>query len=442
MARALTVKEVKNAKPGKTRREIADGGCRGLYLVVFPNGNRSWVFRYRHKGKPKKLTIGPAFLGDGEVSEPTLDAHNTLAGARWLAGEAALMLARDIDPSAAKLTEREAARLAAEGIEAANAMTVAVLARRFIRDHSMRRTRESSWRQTARLIGLELKGDELVQTKTGGEVLSRWGTRPAHSITRADVNELLRAIVERGAPVTSNRALAATRKMFNWGVSEDILPTTPCIGVTRKADEESRSRVLDDGELRLIWKAAGTLDYPWVQFFRLLILTMQRRNEVAGIQRAEIRTKDRLWIIPANRAKNGLVHEVQLPDVVMEILGSCPEIGEGGFFLTRYGTVGLSGFSKAKRDIDSTILKIQEKEAAEQGATARALPNWTLHDLRRTGASGLARLGVPPVVVERILNHKSGELQGVRGIYNRHQYANESRAAMDAWSTHVLKVVK
>jgi hypothetical protein len=128
VAKTLTDLAVRNAKPGKARREIADGGCRGLYLVVQPNGSRTWALRYRHAGKTRKLTIGPVYLGKDEIEQPTLDCANTFAGARKLAGEAALLLAKGADPAAEKFSAREGARLAAEDAEAANGLTITVLA--------------------------------------------------------------------------------------------------------------------------------------------------------------------------------------------------------------------------------------------------------------------------------------------------------------------------
>jgi integrase len=438
VSKALTPTAVHNAKAGNVRREVPDPGCRGLRLVIQTTGTKSWVYRYRFAGKPKKLTIGPFYPGEDQPETVALGLPVTLAGARKLAGEAALQVARGIDPAGVKIRNRAAAR------ESAERDTVEAVARRFVLEHAKARNR--SWLQAARLIGLKPDADDpakLVRRKDGGEVLSKWGSRPIQSITRRDVNDLLRGIVARGAPVTSNRVLAHARKMFAWAVSEDIIQMSPFAGVTRKADETPRDRYLRDDELRLVWKAAGSLEYPWRQFFRLLILTMQRRNEVAGMRRSEIRAEDRLWIIPAERAKNGQEHEVPLTDAAMAILDSCPEIGRGGFILTRYGTAGLSGFSKARLDIEVEILKIQRAEAMERGEnpdTVGPLENWTLHDLRRTGSTGLAALGVNIVVAEKLLNHKSGALQGVAATYNRHKYADEKRAAMEAWSAHVLSL--
>lgn len=444
MAKVFTPKSVRSAKPAEVRQEIADAGCKGLYLVIQPGGSKSWAFRYRLVGSTKKLTLGPAYLGDDEIAQPALDQANTLAGARKLAGEAALLVAKGIDPAKQKFATRERARQYAEGAVQADRLTVEVLAKQFIRDHAMKRTRESSWRQTARLIGLQPDPTEpakMVRAATGGEVLSKWGKRPAHEITRADVNDLLRSIAARGSPITSNRVLAAVRKMFNWAVDEDLLAVSPCGGVKRKADENSRDRKLSDDELRLVWKASGALGYPFEQFTKLLILTLQRRAEVAGVRRAEVNVTARLWTLPRERAKNDVEHEVPLSDAALRVLESSKNIGEAGFYLTRYGEVGLSGYSKAKLELDAEILNIQKAEAVARGEkpdAVVALPRWTWHDLRRTGASGLAALGCEIVVTERVLNHISGALAGVAGVYNRFQYADKKRAALDAWAQHVL----
>lgn len=450
MAKALTPLSVKKAKPAEVRQEIADAGCKGLYLVIQPGGSKSWAFRYRLAGSTKKLTLGPAYLGDDEIAQPALDQANTLAGARKLAGEAALLVAKGIDPAKQKFATRERARQYAEGAIRADRLTVEVLARQFIRDHAMTRTRESSWRQTARLIGLQQDATDpakLVWTATGGEVLGKWGKRPAHEITLADVNDLLRSIAARGSPITSNRVLAAIRKMFNWAVDEDLLSVSPCGGVKRKADEHSRDRKLSDDELRLVWKASGALGYPFEQFTKLLILTLQRRAEVAGIRRTEVNATKRLWTLPRERVKNDVEHDVPLSETALAVLRSCKDIGESGFYLTRYGEVGVSGYSKAKIELDAEILKIQKAETVARGEkpdSVVALPRWTWHDLRRTGVSGLSRLGVPMPVGERIVNHVSGSFAGVVGVYQRYEFEDEKRAALDAWAKHVtgLQAVK
>ena len=249
----------------------------------------------------------------------------------------------------------------------------------------------------------------------------------------------------RNAPITANRVLAAIRKMFNWAVAQDIIAASPCRGVERPAPEQGRDRKLSDDELKLVWKAADALGYPFGPLVKLLILTLQRRNEVAGIHRDEVKVADGLWTIPAARVKNNEEHEVPLSAAALAILNGCPEIGEGGFYLTRYGNAPVSGFSAAKKHLDARILEIQKADAVEQGENPDAvveLKEWTFHDLRRSGASGMARIGnIELVVTEKILNHTNGALKGVAGIYNRHEYADKKRAALAAWSDHIMALV-
>jgi integrase len=447
LAKVLTAVSVKNAKPGKIRTEIPDPGCRGLYLVVQPAGGKSWAFRYRFAGKPKKLTIGPVYLGDDEPEQAVLDQANTLAGARKLATDAAQQVAKGIDPARVKLREREVARQRAEKAELRDRDTVESVARLFIDKYARRHTRESSWVQTARLIGLKPDPDDakkLVRTTSGGEVLSLWGKRTVHDITRRDVLDLLDGIVSRGSPVTANRVLAAIRKMFNWAVERDILPASPCAGVKPPSAEQSRDRVLTDDELRLVWKGAEAIGEPFGPMVKALILTLQRREEVAGMHRSELRPQDRLWVIPKQRVKNGSEQDVPLSDAALVLFEARPKIGKSGLMFTVTGDTPVSGYSRAKDRLDAEILKIQQTEAKERGDNpdeVKPIPHWTLHDLRRTGASGMARLHIDLPVIEKILNHTSGSFRGVVGVYQRHSYADEKRTAMETWANFVNSIV-
>jgi hypothetical protein len=295
LAKVLTPLAVKAARSGTERREIPDAGCKGLYLVVQPAGAKSWAFRYRFNGRPKKLTLGPLYLGRDELEQAVLDHPNTLAGARKLAGEAALQVARGVDPAKHKKREKKQALLRAEHAELLDRDTIEAVARLFIEKYAKPNTRPASWLQTARLIGLKPDPEDdrkLVRTDSGGEVLSRWGDRTIHEITRRDVHDLLDRIVSRGSPVTANRVLAAIRKMFAWAASRDIVPVSPCAGVAPPTAETSRDRVLSDDELRLIWRAAYAIGWPFGPMVQTLILTLQRRDEVAGMSRRELKPQD------------------------------------------------------------------------------------------------------------------------------------------------------
>jgi integrase len=447
LAKLLTPLAVKSAKSGQLRREIPDLGCKGLYLVVQPAGAKSWAFRYRFNGKPKKLTIGPVYLGKDEPPNAELDQPSTLAGARKLAGEAALQVARGTDPAKHKKREQRQARLRAENAELLDRDTVEAVARLFIEKYAKANTRETSWLETARLIGLKPDPEDhskLIRTGSGGEVLSQWGHRTVHEITRRDVHDLLDAIVSRGSPVTANRALAVIRKMFAWAASRDILTASPCVGINPPTAEKSRDRILSDEELRLVWHGAEIIGWPFGPLVQALILTVQRRDEVADMKRTELRPQDRLWVIPTERVKNGQEHEVPLSNLATVLFESLPEIGKAGLVFTVTGETPVSGFSRAKMRMDVEILKLQKAEATARGENpdkVQPLPNWTLHDLRRTGASGMARLGIQLPVIEKVLNHTSGSFRGVVGVYQRHSYAEEKRKALDAWASFVQSTV-
>ncbi|WP_244433438.1 tyrosine-type recombinase/integrase [Bradyrhizobium japonicum] len=439
----LTPLAVKSAKPDQIRREIPDPGCSGLYLVVQPSGGKSWAFRYRFAGKPKKLTLGPVYLGGDEPENAALDHPNTLAGARKLAGEAALMVAKGIDPAKHKKRERHQARLRAENSELLDRDTVEAVARLFIEKYARANTRETSWLEAARLIGLKPDPNDrskLIRTSSGGEVLSRWGARTVHEINRRDVHELLDAIVSRGSPVTANRALAVIRKMFAWAASRDIVAASPCNGINPPSTEKARDRVLSNAELSLVWRAAEAVGWPFGPLIQLLILTVQRRDEVADMNRAELRLDDRLWVIPKERVKNGQEHEVPLSAPASALFERLPQVGRSELVFTVTGETPVSGFSRAKKRIDAEILKLQKADAIAVGddpAGVQPLPNWTLHDLRRTGASGMARIGINLPVIEKVLNHSSGSFRGVVGVYQRHSYSDEKRKALEAWANFV-----
>jgi integrase len=448
MAKPLTPLAIKNAKPDVERREIRDYGCQGLYLVIQPSGAKSWAFRYRFAGAPKKLTIGPVYIGSGKGDEPEaaeIDQPNTLAGARELAIAAARQVAKGIDPANSKFRERVAARQRAENAELLDRDTVEAVARLFIEKHAKAKTK--SWDQAARLIGLKPDPEDpskLLRSENGGEVLSRWGSRTVHEIKRRDVHELLDRIVSRGAPVTANRVLAAIRKMFGWAASRDIITVSPCIGVTPPTAEISRDRILTDDELRLVWRGATAIGWPFGPMVQELILTLQRRDEVSGMARKELKPQDHNWIIPKERTKNGIEHEVPMSSAAWALLQGLPKIGKAGFVFTVTGETPVSGFSRAKDRLDAEILKITRADAVQAGKRpdeAEPLPHWTLHDLRRTGASGMARLGIQLPVIEKILNHTSGSFRGVAGVYQRHSFSDEKRKAMEAWASFVQSVV-
>lgn len=195
-----------------------------------------------------------------------------------------------------------------------------------------------------------------------------------------------------------------------------------------------RERVLSDDELRQVWLTTKSIPYPFGPFFQLAILTMQRRDEVAGMRWSEISHDRRLWTIPGVRMKNGKPHDVHLSEPARELLGTLPRIHGCDLVLTTTGRTPISGFSKAKRDLDAAITRIKTDPKAVRSAPAP----WRLHDLRRTGVSKLAALGFDSIVADKLLAHKPAKLRGVAAVYQRYDFAQERARALDAWAAHVV----
>ena len=188
-----------------------------------------------------------------------------------------------------------------------------------------------------------------------------------------------------------------------------------------------RDRVLDDIELKRVWEAAGQVGYPFGTMTRLLIATGQRRDEVAKMRWEEIDLGRRLWALPRERVKADRPHEVPLSTITLEVLNTVPRLSGSPYVLTTNGAAPLNSFDKNKKKLDQFL--------------PTDMPGWRLHDLRRTCASGLARLGIPVHVTEAVLNHRSGTISGVAAVYNRYDYQAEKAQALEAWGRHVGSLI-
>lgn len=417
MAKNLTTKGIEAVTAGATRREIPDGLLPGLYLVVQPSGATSWAIRYRHAGKPRKMTLGPvAPKLDGPEPTPTLGAPLTLAGARVVAREQLQVVAAGRDPAAEQITTKRAARDPAT-VERDLFPTVA---RVFIKRYAKPKNR--SWRETARLLGLRPDPEAdgaLMVIDSGLADPKKWGKRKVQEITRRDIIDLLDGIVDRGTPVAANATLAALRKLFNWCVERGTLAASPAAGVRPPHSVRSRDRVLTDDELAGVWRSARITRYPFGPAIQMLILTGARRDEITGLQRSEI-DGDTIRLAGA-RTKNGEPHDVPLSSVAQRVLDTMPRVGKRGLVFTTTGETPVSGWTKAKRILDK----------------ASGVHNWRIHDIRRTMATGLQRLGFRLEVIESVLGHTGGSRAGIVGVYQRHAFEPEKREALDAWGRYV-----
>ena len=422
LTKALTAKRIENASPTQARQEIPDGLLRGLYLIVQPSGAKSFVVRYRYAGRPRKLTLG-AF--------PALN----LEAARDRGAKALRLAAEGRDPATEKqIAKVDAKKAAAEAIRDQRDL-FEIVAREFIERHAMKNNRKTTWRETARILGFRASLEQpTALVSVGSDVMGAWAGRKIQEITKRDVVTLLDTVRDR-APVMANRNLAAIRKLFNWCLARDIIQVSPCTLIEPPAPERSRDRVLSDDELRLVWKAADSEGWPFGPLVKLLVLTGQRLSEVGGMRWAELDFEDKLWTLPAERVKNAQRHEVPLSDEAISTLMALPRIKTTkGYVFTTSRDAAVSGFSRAKHRLDAAILN-----ALSNGAITSE--HWTFHDLRRTVASGMARLGIQLPVIEKVLNHSSGSFRGIVGVYQRHTFSDEKRKALDVWATFVQSTV-
>ena len=420
MAVKLTAIKVENQKPDPTKRlEIPDAGKLGLYLVVQPNGRKSWAVRYRR-------------LGDRAPRKLTLQGFPSLAIARDMA-EAALKKVREgQDPAAEKQEARRAVPAQSQQLEDAFRLFM----EKHTRTKKGRPIRESTRRETGRLLGFRRDpSDPDRWVLSGGGALARLPKGLTLQTTRpADVRDLLDELVEIG-PVMANRTLSALKTGFSFHVRRDpeLLPRSPCDGIDDPSPEVERERALPDEELAAVWKAADAEGYPYGRLVQALILTGCRRDEVRDAPEPEFDLKRREWVIPSHRTKNGREHLVPITDAMAEILESLPRVkGRARLLFTTTGETPISGLAKYKRRLDAAIAEDHLR---------RKIERWTLHDLRRTFVTGLQGLGFPLEVAEACVNHRSGSVAGVTGVYARYQYAKEKRAALDAWARHVHTIV-
>jgi integrase len=395
-----TVKALKRAAPGR-RYEITDVEARGLGVRVNDEGRKTWVLITRLPGRKSasRLTLG---------EYPSI----TLAEARDKARDWRALVKKGHDPR----VEEERQRLAE--MRRQGNIFEAVCEAYF--DDIKRR-------------GLR-RADE-VEREVRGKFLPLWAKRPITDIDWHDVKGVIDAALRGGSTWQAHRWFAHASRLFGWARAQGTygLTSSPCDG--RRPSKiigvkEPRTRVLDDDELRAVWRASGKVNYPLGPIIRMLILTGQRRSEVAEARWGEFDLDKKLWTIPVDRMKARAAHVVPLTDEVVAILRSLPRFTSGDHvFTTTAGAKAVNGFSKAKARFDAAV-------DAELG---RAAPAWVLHDLRRTMRTHLSALPVSDKVAELVIGHTQ---KGLHRVYDQHAYLDEKRHALELWAARLRSIVE
>ena len=336
----------------------------GFGVMVTPSGAKSFLLRYRAgKGREapfRKVTLGT--YGAITLAQAAEEAHRILA-----------TVALGADPVAEAKTAR-----VAETVQDAIELFI---------------TRYASQNKSGERITAGILRKDIVPV---------WGDRKLADIRRRDVIDLLEGVIDSGRPVQANRVFSQIRKLFNWCRERDMIEVSPCAGVHAPTQESSRDRTLDDDELAEVWRAAEMMSYPFGPFVHLLILTAQRRDEVAGMRWDELDLEAAMWTIPKERAKNVKAHQVPLPPMAVDFLREIPKLSEHVFTTT--GRTPISGYSKAKVHLDLHILKARAKAVEDAGGDPKKceqMADWTFHDLRRTVATGMARMNVSRMLLKK-----------------------------------------
>jgi integrase len=357
------------------------------------------------------------------------------------------LLAQGKSPAQAKAeAAREAARRRAD--------TFATAVEKFI-DHEEGKGLRS-WRETEAALRRDFLGQvpkrERKTTVREGRNVTEWVTewtdskkpawrdRPIAEITRRDVIERLDEIKARRGKYAARHALSAMRKLFNWAEEGERfgLEESPAARIRDKTigiigKDLKRTRVLNDTELRDVWRAAGAAGYPFGSLVQLLMLTGQRLNDVAHAQRDEIDVDVGVLAVPPERFKTGVAQEVPLTARAVEIVKALPKFGDGYVFTTTGGARPISGISKMKAQLDRVIGDQRKADGA------KSMPHWVLHDLRRTLRTRLTSdLDVDAFIAERVLGHA---LPGLHGVYDQGVHRAQKRAALEKWEAKLLSIV-
>lgn len=372
----LTDTKVAAFKPSSAGIEYRDLGVKGLRVRVGSSGKKTWLVRARAGDKIVNRKLG-AYPG------------MTLASARVAAQQLLETLTRDGGTETLDRTFREAAEQWVDRVA---------------------KPKNSSWRLQERRLEMH--------------VLPKWGHRKIVDIRRRDVRELLDGVE---GDVLPNRVLAIVKTVFRFALSRDWIDASPAEGVEKPNTDGARDHVLSMDEIARVWRATDLLGFPFGQYVKVLMLNGQRRTEVSSMRWDLVDLDAGTWAMQSSETKSGRGHLVPLSPAVVAILDTLPRFGP--FVFTTDGETHLSGYAKLKKKIDTFI--------AVDGGDVMA--QWRFHDLRRSAATHLVRLGVLEEVVGKVLNHAS---QGVTAkVYALHRYEPEKRNALDRWAAEVDRAV-
>lgn len=418
----LTDAKIKGLKaPAGQRLEFPDELVPGLRLRVTAS-SKTWILRQRLGGKVRTVTLGP--FGDGKAALSLSKARTAAHDVQGRAEEGALPVA-------------SVRASGADGKRVSDAIDL------FMRRHAQEK----------------VKRPESYRWMFDKYVVPHFGDWQTAAVTRRDLADFLDVIADKHGMTTARRVGGLCKRLWRFALSRDLIVTDPAAGVILPGAEVQRDRALEDREIRALWTATDPAnkveglnkagrprphpsDYPWGPYFRLLLLTGQRRGEVAAMRWDAVDLDAGTWALSAAETKSDRAHLVPLPKMAVDLLRTLPrhkiKASDGSealspWVLTTNGIAPVGGYSKPKGWLDAAMLEVLGKEKSDA-----ELPDWRVHDLRRTVSTNLARLGVDPFVRRRVLNHA---LSGVDAIYDRFDYLDAKRVALSKWADALAAIV-
>ena len=366
----------------------------GLTLEVMPSGKKTWRVRYRttggRRGESRAYTIGDA---------ETIKLGEAINKAREI--KAAVNL-EGTDPARERSSKGE---------------SFDDVFKDWLERHA--KPKKKSWRH-----------DEAMYHR---HVKSRLGQKASVNIKRADIAAILDEIAKVASGIQANRAQSLISAVLNWAVNEGRLDHAPTFRLSKRGLETPRERVLTPSELRTFWSglADGPLGQSIERILRLALVTGQRRTEITEARKSEIDLKSSspTWTIPGARTKNGVLHHVPLAPVAAKLFKFAIEETESDYVfpgqISDEAAIGPHAVTRAMQRVTREL----------------GIEDATVHDLRRTVGTNLARLGVSKDIRARLLNHVDGARSVTDAVYNQHEFSAEKRHALEMWETELKRIV-
>jgi integrase len=365
----------------------------GLALRVSATGHKGWTFHFSAPSDGKRVRMG---LGTYPAT--------TLAGARARAAEARGLVEAGEDP-----------RLAF-GAQAAGAMTVTTLIESYLAKHARPNLRSAA--------EIERRLRKNVEPVIGDVRLA--------DLHRRDINRVVDVVMKRGRPIEANRIFDDLRAAVRWAVARGDLDRNPTEGMSKPAAPRTRERVLGDDEIRTLWHrlpVALARSVNVQRVVRLCLILGQRVGEISGMRRDELDLKKRVWLLPGSRTKNGFPHSVPLPDLAVEVIDQALSDAGRSLFVFPSG--------------DGPLQALRVAKIVERGRAQIGIAHWSAHDLRRTALTGMAALGVAPIVLGHVANHRSTTRAGVTlAVYSQYTYAAEKAEALQRWADRLRAILE